>query len=74
MELAFTDPEVDTIYLLTDGYPSVGTIVDGNQLADEVRRWNRLRGIRIHTIALGGKSDFLERLAKDSGGDSIVAR
>ncbi|MCY2956889.1 MAG: VWA domain-containing protein [Planctomycetota bacterium] len=74
LELAFTDPEVDTIYLLTDGYPSAGTIVDGNQLADEVRRWNRLRGIRIHTIALGGKSDFLERLAKDSGGDSIVAR
>lgn len=74
LKLALDDPEVDSIYLLTDGYPSAGAIVESKALADEVQRWNRRRGIRIHTIALGGKSDFLERLAKDSGGDSVVAR
>jgi HEAT repeat protein len=74
LKLAFEDPEVDTIYLLTDGNPSAGTIVESKALADEVQRWNRRRGIRIYTIAVGGKSDFLDRLAKDSGGDSVVAR
>ena len=71
---AFADQETDTIFLLTDGRPSVGPIVDPNQLADEVARWNFSRSIRIHTIAIGAKSDFLARLAKDSGGQHSVAR
>jgi hypothetical protein len=25
--------------------------------------------VRIHTVAIGGKSDFLERLARESGGE-----
>lgn len=74
LQLAFADPEVDTIFLLTDGRPSVGTIVAPAALADEVQRWNLARSIRIHTIAIGEKSDFLERLAKDSGGEHQVAR
>ena len=71
---AFADQEIDTIFLLTDGRPSVGPIVDPSQLADEVERWNFSRSIRIHTIAIGAKSDFLARLAKDSGGQHSVAR
>ena len=37
-------------------------------LAAEVARWNQTRRIRIHTISIGSKSNFMERLAKDSGG------
>ena len=74
LALAFADDEVDTIYLLTDGYPSAGPIVQPAALAREVQRWNTGRGIVIHTVALGGRSDLLERLATDSGGDHTVAR
>ncbi|MBL9078973.1 MAG: HEAT repeat domain-containing protein [Planctomycetes bacterium] len=74
LQLAFADPEVDTIYLLTDGRPSAGAIVAPDPLAREVQRWNTGRGVQIHTVALGGRSDFLERLAVDSGGEHTVAR
>ncbi|MEO6595064.1 MAG: VWA domain-containing protein [Planctomycetota bacterium] len=74
LELAFADVEVDTIFLLTDGRPSAGAIVEAKALAREVQRWNTGRGIRIHTVAIGGRSDFLEQLATDSGGEHTVAR
>lgn len=74
LRLAFADAEVDTIFLLTDGRPSVGAIVAPGALADEVQRWNLPRGLRIHTIAIGEPSDLLERLARDSGGEHTVAR
>jgi HEAT repeat protein len=68
MELAFRDQGIDTIYLLSDGSPSAGKITDANALASEVARWNQTRRIRIHTISIGSKSKFMERLAKESGG------
>ncbi len=74
LQRAFADPEVDTIFLLTDGQPSTGAIVEPGPLAEAVARWNVGRGIRIHTVAIGGRSEFLERLARDSGGEHAVAR
>jgi len=69
MQRAFADLEVDTIFLLTDGQPSTGEITAPGPLADAIAAWNLGRGVRIHTVAIGGKSDFLERLARDSGGE-----
>jgi Mg-chelatase subunit ChlD len=69
MQRAFADPEVDTIFLLTDGQPSTGEITAPGPLADAIAAWNLGRGVRIHTVAIGGKSDFLERLARESGGE-----
>ncbi len=74
LQLALGDAEVDTVFLLTDGQPSAGTIVDPEALAAAVRQWNRGRGVVIHTIALGGKSALLDRLARESGGEHTVAR
>lgn len=74
LELAFADPAVDTIYLLTDGQPSAGPVVDGEALLALVRQWNLGRSVRIHTVALGGRSEFLARLAADSGGECVLAR
>ncbi|MBM4062016.1 MAG: VWA domain-containing protein [Planctomycetes bacterium] len=74
LQRAFVDPEVDTIFLLTDGHPSAGEIVAPEPLARAVAGWNLGRGVRIHTIALGGKSEFLERLARESGGEHVVAK
>ncbi len=68
LQSAFADPDIDTIYLLSDGYPSAGEIQDANALADEVARWNRTRQVRIHCIAIGADSGLLRRLAEESGG------
>jgi uncharacterized protein YegL len=68
LELAFADDDIDTIYLLSDGSPSAGKITDATQLADAVASWNKVRRIRIHTIAIGSQSKLMERLAADSGG------
>ena len=65
-------PEVDTIYLLSDGVPSVG----GNQAAIErrVKAMNYLSGIRIITYGFaaerGGSYDeaFMKRLAANNWG------
>ncbi len=67
-ETAFADPKVDTIYLLTDGQPSVGKVVSPEGILEEVRRWNRTRQIVIHCIGLGIDSDLLRRLAEETGG------
>lgn len=74
VKLAFQDEEVDTVFLLTDGYPSAGEIVAPGRLAAAIATWNVGRGIRIHTVAIGGASNFLERLAKESGGEHAVSR
>jgi hypothetical protein len=68
IELAFEDASVDTIYLLTDGQPSMGRVRDPDQIVDEVVRWNRQRQIVIHCIGLGIDSDLLKQLAASSGG------
>lgn len=68
LERAFDDQDIDTVYLLSDGYPSAGKIQDASALADEVARWNRTRQVRIHCIAIGSNSAFLRRLAEESGG------
>lgn len=68
LEMAFRDPKVDTIYLLTDGQPTEGAVRDPTAIVEEVQRWNRLRQVVIHCIGLGIDSDLLKRLAATSGG------
>ena len=70
---AFEDPRVDTIYLLTDGSPSGGTIDDIDEIIAEVRRWNSLRHLIIHSISVGKDSRLLRTLSADSHGHYIRA-
>jgi hypothetical protein len=65
---AFTDPDVDTIFFLSDGEPSVGDVVDQASIRERVREWNEHRRIVINTIAVGGSFDILEWIALDAGG------
>ncbi|MDA1221339.1 MAG: HEAT repeat domain-containing protein [Planctomycetota bacterium] len=74
MARAFAEPDVDTIYLLSDGSPSAGPIVDPDQLATEIARWNRSRRIRIHCVSIGAESPMLERIATESGGEYAMTR
>lgn len=64
----FNDPDVDTIFFLSDGEPSVGEVQDQASIRERVREWNEHRKIVIHSIAVGGTFDILEWLALDSGG------
>ena len=71
LEAAFEDPLIDTIYLLTDGSPSGGTVDDIDEIIMEVSRWNSLRHVVIHSVAVGRDSPLLRRLSADSHGDYI---
>lgn len=68
LELAFADPLMDTLYVLTDGAPTDGSITDIAEIRAEVARWNGPRRVRIHGIAMGEDSTLLRWLAADSGG------
>ncbi|MCP3916638.1 MAG: VWA domain-containing protein [bacterium] len=68
LALAFQDDDIDTIYLLTDGEPTVGRIVDPSRLRDAIASWNETRRITIHGISVGRDSRLLRGLAEDSGG------
>ncbi len=62
--------EVDTIYLLSDGAPTVG-IVDHATLLAQVRRWNRFRKVKINVIGFaleGVDRELMQRLAAENFG------
>jgi HEAT repeat protein len=61
----------DSIYLLSDGAPSFGEIIDTGRILEEVRKINQLRRVKIHTIVFGDEGNnltFMRRLAKENGG------
>lgn len=73
---AMDDPEVDTIYLLSDGVPSYGSVARDFRVLQEVSRHNRWRRVVIHTILLGSKGTdrkFMSSLAAATGGRAVDA-
>lgn len=70
LEYAFSDLDVDTIFVLSDGEPSVG-LTDTQLIRDAVAEMNATRGVVIHTVAVGGRFEILEWLAEDSGGTHV---
>ena len=63
-------PKVDTIFLLSDGKPSIGVSTDPDEILSMVREANENAGITIHTIGLSGAQDayLLRTLAEENGG------
>lgn len=60
---------VDTIFFLSDGRPTVGELVDPDDILREVRLANELRKVVIHTIALGEfQKEFMKTLARQNNG------
>ena len=72
LEFAFEDPDVDTIFLLSDGEPSVGDVIDPQLIREVVAERNETRGVVINTIAIGADLEVLEWLAEDSGGTHVA--
>lgn len=68
---AFADPDVDTIFLMSDGEPSVGDVIEPVLIREHVKAWNEHRKIVINTVAVAGQFQILEWLAQDSGGTHV---
>jgi len=67
----YYDSAVDTVFLLTDGQPSIGSTRDNPERTLQlVRRLNPFQRVIVHTIGLGSGIDdqFLRRLASENGG------
>ena len=71
LSAAFEDEDIDTIFVLSDGEPSVGDLIDPQLIREAVQDMNETRGIVINTIAIGGSLEVLEWLAEDSGGTHV---
>jgi hypothetical protein len=60
---------LDTVYFLSDGRPSVGKLIEPQEILHEVRRHNEVFRMVVHTIAIGDfQKDFLKQLAEENGG------
>jgi HEAT repeat protein len=68
---ALEDPDVDAIYLVSDGEPSVGQLVDPVAIREEIAAQNAKRGVEIHCIAIGEPLDILQWIAEDAGGSYV---
>jgi hypothetical protein len=61
--------DVDTIFFLSDGRPTVGDFVDPDDILRELLAANELRKVKIHTIAIGEfQKDFMKKIAEQTGG------
>lgn len=79
LEMAFQDPIVDTVYLITDGAPThrgsmgPGLPTDAPMLMAEIIRrlkvLNYRRGVQIFTLGFpGSEESFMKTIARDHGG------
>ncbi len=65
--------EFDTIFLMTDGKPTLQGVGDDDpmKIVEGARKWNSLKRVMIHTIAFGTKDidhKFMHMLADENGG------
>jgi hypothetical protein len=69
----WSEPLVDTIYLLSDGRASVGVTTDADEILSYVRDMNTAAGVVIHTIGLSGAHNayLLRSLAEQNGGTYV---
>lgn len=68
----FTE-RADTFFLLSDGFPSAGQVVDPDEIRREFRRRNLDGHVVLHTIAVGedAADKFMKGLAEDNGGQFV---
>ncbi|MEO6597489.1 MAG: HEAT repeat domain-containing protein [Planctomycetota bacterium] len=74
VKMAFEDKDVDTIFIMSDGEPTSGEVIDPYRIREDVAFWNKHRQVKIHSIAIGGNLEVLEWLAKDAGGTYVQMR
>jgi len=63
------DGNGDTMFFFSDGLPTVGALVDTDEILDAVRAFNEFRRIAIHAVAIGDfKKTWMRRLAEQNSG------
>lgn len=66
---AVAKSKLDTVYFLSDGRPSVGKVVDTEEIRKAVREENQVHKLVLHTIAIGEfQKEFLNALAVENNG------
>jgi len=64
-----TEPPIDTVYLLTDGHPSAGPVIDPEGILATVRAWRRAVPLVVHCVGVGDHdADLLRGIAEATGG------
>jgi hypothetical protein len=59
----------DTIFLLSDGVPSTGLVINPDEILEIISKANRRKRIRIHTIYVGAEhSPFMQEFAQRNFG------
>lgn len=72
----------DTFFLMTDGQPNEGRVVEPDHILSELRKVNQLRKVTVHTVCVGDQVPgadpkaspdpvFLKKLADENGGDFV---
>lgn len=72
LELVVSDPDIDTIYLLSSGEPDTGKYVHWNRVTAHLKDLNRFQKVTVHTIAYSDSKwyrDQMEKIAEASGGE-----
>ena len=68
---AFSEPEVDTIFLLSDGKPTYGTYMYKENIIENIFKYNRFKKVVINTVVTGKKGtnrELMQKLADISNG------
>lgn len=60
----------DEIYFVTDGAPSKGDIIDGNQIYEATMQLAKVHQMRINVIGVGVNLLFLRKMAVATGGQA----
>ncbi len=64
--------EVDTVFFLTDGRPTVGQFIDPGDILRDVLEANAIRKLVLHVTAIGQfNKTFLRQLAELNGGQFV---
>lgn len=62
----------DTLFFFSDGLPTVGQLVDTDEILDAVREFNEFRRIAIHAVAIGDfKKTWMRQLAEQNDGQFV---
>jgi hypothetical protein len=66
------DDQLEAVFLLTDGKPTIGEIVSKPAIVADILHRNRFRHLNFNTIGIavdGSTKSFLQQLAKESNGE-----
>ncbi|HEU4420074.1 MAG TPA: hypothetical protein VFT55_14160, partial [Planctomycetota bacterium] len=74
VKMAFEDKDVDTIFIMSDGEPTNGEVIDPHNIREYVEFCNKHRKVKINCISIGGNLEILEWLAADAGGKYVQMR